>query len=68
MSTEQKNFQHLKINNIEDTIIKLKKELILLKIKQKTQQKFKSHIIKKTKYEIAKLLTLKTDYYRKQKK
>jgi len=65
MSTQQVNFKELQIGNIENKIIELKKELIFLKIKQKTQQKFTPHIIKKTKHQISQLLTLKTDYYKK---
>ena len=67
MSTKTINFKDLKIENIEEKISELKKELILLKIKQKTQQKFTPHIIKKTKNQISQLLTLQTNYYHKQK-
>nr|YP_009396039.1 ribosomal protein L29 [Dasya naccarioides]ARW65225.1 ribosomal protein L29 [Dasya naccarioides] len=43
---------------INNKIIKLKKELILLKIKQATKQNIKPHKIKKIKHQISQLLTL----------
>lgn len=64
MSTKQVNFKQLEINDIEQKVIELKINLVLYKIKQKTQQKFTPHIIKQAKHKIAQLLTLKTNYYK----
>nr|QCI05908.1 ribosomal protein L29 [Dasysiphonia japonica] len=53
---------------INNKIIELKKELILLKIKQITKQNIKSHQIKKIKHQIAQLLTLNHIHIKKNNK
>lgn len=68
MSKTKENFKQLKvlkIENIQNRIIKLKKDIILLKIKQKTKQKIKSHLLKTTKHEISQLMTLEHLYINK---
>nr|YP_009392730.1 ribosomal protein L29 [Bostrychia tenella]ARW61292.1 ribosomal protein L29 [Bostrychia tenella] len=50
---------HNNITGINSQILKLKKELILLKVKQKTKQKVKPHLIKKTKHKISQIFTSK---------
>lgn len=45
-------------NKQEELIINLKKELVLLKIKQKTKQNFKPHLAKEIKSKISKIRTL----------
>lgn len=50
---------HNNTTEINTQILKLKKEIILLKVKQKTKQKIKTHLIKKTKHKISQILTSK---------
>nr|QJH88328.1 ribosomal protein L29 [Pterocladia lucida] len=45
---------------INQEIIKLKRELLNIKIKQKTQQKVQPHLFKHKKHSLAQLLTIKT--------
>ena len=52
--------QNLSIVEIQEKILELKKEIILMTIKQKTQQNIKPHIIKNKKHELAQILTLET--------
>ncbi len=52
----------LNIQEIQNEIIKQKKELVLLKIKCKTKQKIKTHLIKQLKNKIAQLITLEYSY------
>nr|ARW60247.1 ribosomal protein L29 [Laurencieae sp.] len=60
---ESKNLFHL--DNQEKQIINLKKELVFLKIKQKTKQNIKPHLIKKIKNKISKILTFDRLNYKK---
>nr|YP_009398949.1 ribosomal protein L29 [Cliftonaea pectinata]ARW68155.1 ribosomal protein L29 [Cliftonaea pectinata] len=48
----------LTLVNIQNEIIKLKKELVILNIKKKTKQQVKPNNIKKTKHFISQMLTL----------
>nr|QCI07265.1 ribosomal protein L29 [Hypnea pannosa] len=54
------NFQNLNIEEIDENILKLKKEILDLQIKKSTKQSIKNHYFKHKKHEIAQLLTLKT--------
>ena len=54
------NLSSINMEDIDKNIIKLKKELMIYRIKKASKQTIKPHIIKKTKYQIAKILTLKT--------
>ena len=57
------NFQTLKEldnNQIEEEIIKSKKELFNLRLQRATRQSFKSHEFKHLKHKVAQLLTLET--------
>nr|YP_010197022.1 ribosomal protein L29 [Crassiphycus corneus]UAD84826.1 ribosomal protein L29 [Crassiphycus corneus] len=54
-----KNIKYLTINEIEEKIIKLKKEIFELKLKQATRQNVKPHLFKHKKHELAQLLTIK---------
>nr|QCI06054.1 ribosomal protein L29 [Delesseria sanguinea] len=60
-----KQLKLLKIEDIQNKIIELKKDIILLKIKQKTKQKIKTHLLKRTKHEISQLMTLEHLYINK---
>lgn len=48
------------VEKINPKIVDLLKKLLDLKMKKATRQSFKSHEFKKTKREIARVLTLKT--------
>nr|YP_009397487.1 ribosomal protein L29 [Dasyclonium flaccidum]ARW66673.1 ribosomal protein L29 [Dasyclonium flaccidum] len=50
--------ENLSLEQIEEKIIRLKKELVLLNIKKTTKQKISPNIIRKTKHEISKMLRL----------
>lgn len=50
----------VKINDIKQEIIEIKKELLNLKIKKKTKQNVKSHLFRYKRRELAKLYTLIT--------
>lgn len=54
------NFNNLKLEDINQEIIKLKQEILELKIKKATQQTIKSHTFKQKKHLLAQLLTLET--------
>nr|QCI06262.1 ribosomal protein L29 [Dicranema revolutum] len=54
------NIKHYSIEQIEENIVKLKKEIFNLKIQQATKQSIKNHLFKHKKNNLAKLLTLKT--------
>nr|YP_010155992.1 ribosomal protein L29 [Cumathamnion serrulatum]QQY85400.1 ribosomal protein L29 [Cumathamnion serrulatum] len=65
MSRTKNNFKQLKllkIEEIQNKILELKKNIILIKIKQKTKQKAKPHVLKTTKHEISQLMTLEHLY------
>nr|YP_009399763.1 ribosomal protein L29 [Digenea simplex]ARW69582.1 ribosomal protein L29 [Digenea simplex] len=47
-----------KLERVDQDIIDLKKELVLLRIKKVTKQKLEPHIIKKTKHQVAQMLTI----------
>nr|YP_009397281.1 ribosomal protein L29 [Thuretia quercifolia]ARW66467.1 ribosomal protein L29 [Thuretia quercifolia] len=67
MSNKIQKFKELKLSEIKEKIIELKKEIIFLKIKEKTKQKIKYHLMKEKKHQIAQLLTLETQYNKKNK-
>lgn len=46
------------LKNINNKILELKKEIVLLKIKQKSKQQVKPHMIKQIKYKISNILRL----------
>nr|YP_009395220.1 ribosomal protein L29 [Bryothamnion seaforthii]ARW63988.1 ribosomal protein L29 [Bryothamnion seaforthii] len=46
--------------DLDQNIIKLKKELVFLRIKKVTKQKTKPHLIRKTKNRISQIRTIKT--------
>nr|QCI06804.1 ribosomal protein L29 [Gayliella sp.] len=52
--------QDLTIDQIDQTINDIRKEIILIKIKNKTKQNIKPHELKNKKCRLAQLLTLKT--------
>lgn len=62
------SIKDLTIEDIQNKIIELKKELILLNIKKVTKQNIKSHLIKKNKHQISQLLTLQHNYINKNTK
>nr|YP_010199032.1 ribosomal protein L29 [Hydropuntia urvillei]UAD88481.1 ribosomal protein L29 [Hydropuntia urvillei] len=45
-------------NEIEEKIVKLKKEIFELKLKQATKQNIKSHLFKHKKHQLSQLLTI----------
>ena len=45
---------------IQEEVRQIKKDLLDIKIKQKTQQQVKTHLFKKKKHRLAQLLTLKS--------
>nr|YP_010903716.1 ribosomal protein L29 [Hypnea wynnei]WCH56568.1 ribosomal protein L29 [Hypnea wynnei] len=53
-------FQDLNIQEIDENIFKLKKEILDLQIKKSTKQSIKNHFFKHKKHKIAQLFTLKT--------
>lgn len=55
--TNKKQHNYLNIRQTNSQILQLKKEIVLLKVKQKTKQKVKPHMIKKIKYKISNILT-----------
>nr|YP_009346813.1 50S ribosomal protein L29 [Gracilaria firma]APR74348.1 50S ribosomal protein L29 [Gracilaria firma] len=57
--TKFQTIKHLTNNEIEEKIIKLKKELFNLKLKKATRQTIKPHLFKHKKHELAQLLTIK---------
>nr|YP_009398734.1 ribosomal protein L29 [Kuetzingia canaliculata]ARW67920.1 ribosomal protein L29 [Kuetzingia canaliculata] len=52
------NNQEMDLNNLQEEIMQLKKQLVILRMKRKTNQKIEAHIIKKTQHKICQLLTL----------
>nr|YP_009944637.1 ribosomal protein L29 [Osmundea sinicola]QFR99931.1 ribosomal protein L29 [Osmundea sinicola] len=56
MSRKNKFKTHL--NEQEELLITLKKELVILKIKQTTKQNFKPHLTKEIKNKISRIKTL----------
>nr|QCI08964.1 ribosomal protein L29 [Wrangelia sp.] len=52
--------EELNLQQIEDQILEIKKELIKYHIKKNTKQDIKPHIIKKLKHKLSQLLTLET--------
>nr|QCI05270.1 ribosomal protein L29 [Centroceras clavulatum] len=58
--TNKDNWQNLTINDIQEKITNIRKEIIFIKIKQKTQQTIKPNNLKKKKHILAQLLTLET--------
>lgn len=58
---------NLTLEEINNQIIKLKKELILLKIQKTTKQTIKPHLLKNIKDQIARMMTFKTVYINKNK-
>lgn len=55
-----KTIHNLSIEEIQDKIIKIKKEIIELNIKKATKQNIKSHTLKEKKHELAQILTIET--------
>jgi len=53
-------WQDLTIDQIDQTVNDIRKEIILIKIKNKTKQNIKPHELKNKKCRLAQLLTLKT--------
>lgn len=53
-------WKDLKIDQIDQTINDIRKEITLIKIKNKTKQNIKTHELKNKKCQLAQLLTLKT--------
>ena len=58
MKEQKKIKKKVKLKSQEETIINLKKELIFLKIKEKTKQSVKPHLVKEIKNKISKNLAL----------
>nr|YP_010903120.1 ribosomal protein L29 [Hypnea pseudomusciformis]WCH55174.1 ribosomal protein L29 [Hypnea pseudomusciformis]WCH56767.1 ribosomal protein L29 [Hypnea pseudomusciformis] len=58
-----KDLHNLNIEEINENIFKLKKEILDLQIRKFTKQSIKNHEFKHKKHEIAQLLTLKTNKY-----
>nr|YP_009393566.1 ribosomal protein L29 [Bostrychia simpliciuscula]ARW62128.1 ribosomal protein L29 [Bostrychia simpliciuscula] len=56
---DKKENYFINITETNSQVLKLKKELTLLKNKEKTKQKVKPHIIKKIKNKISHILTIK---------
>nr|ARW68346.1 ribosomal protein L29 [Chondria sp. (in: red algae)] len=46
--------------NTNQKLFNLQKELVFLRVKQKTKQSTKTHLLKKIKYQISKILTSNT--------
>nr|ARW64198.1 ribosomal protein L29 [Chondria sp. (in: red algae)] len=58
MNKELNKFKNT--SNKNEEVFKLQRELIFLRMKQKTKQNIKTHILKKIKKEISQILTLST--------
>lgn len=56
----KENLKNLTINDIDNKIVSTRRDIIFIKIKQKTQQTIKPHELKNKKHILAQLLTLKT--------
>ena len=63
--SKNKNLQELNIEDIQNRIINIKKEIIELNIKKATKQNIKSHILKNKQHELAQLLTIETIKFKK---
>lgn len=58
MTTDQEIQQNIALGNENEEIFNLQKELVLLRIKQKTKQNIKTSLFKKIKYKISQILVL----------
>jgi len=56
MTTDQEIQQNIALGNENEEIFNLQKELVLLRIKQKTKQNIKTSLFKKIKYKISQIL------------
>lgn len=52
--------ENIDITTLQEQIITLKKEIILMKIKNTTKQNIKTHVIKNKQHQLAQMLTLET--------
>lgn len=52
--------EELNLQQVQDQILEIKKELIKCQIKKNTKQDIKPHVIKKLKHQLSQLLTLET--------
>lgn len=57
---KKKEWIDLNLDEIKTNITNTKKEIVLMQINKKTQQKIKPHEIKKKKHLLSQLLTLET--------
>nr|YP_009391285.1 ribosomal protein L29 [Dipterocladia arabiensis]ARW59429.1 ribosomal protein L29 [Dipterocladia arabiensis] len=58
------SLKNLTLEDIQNKVLELKKELIILNIKKVTNQNIKFHLIKKNKHQISQLLALKHNYHK----
>nr|YP_009397893.1 ribosomal protein L29 [Sonderella linearis]ARW67079.1 ribosomal protein L29 [Sonderella linearis] len=67
MSKINQDNKHISIEQIDNKIIELKKELVLLKIKKITKQNVKIHLIRIVQNNISKMFSLRTSIINKNK-
>lgn len=59
--TKYQDFKKLDDNELNDLIIKLKKELLFLRIQKVNFSSFKPHLFRHTKHQLSQLLTCKRE-------
>jgi large subunit ribosomal protein L29 len=59
--TKYQNFKKLNDNELDDLILKLKKELLFLRIQKVNFSSFQPHLFRHTRHQLAQLLTWKRE-------
>lgn len=59
-----KSIENLSLEELDIQILKIKKELLYFRIQKATFSPVAPHLIKKTKHQLAQLLTLKNEKYK----
>lgn len=59
--TKYQNFKKLDDNELDDLILKLKKELLFLRIQKVNFSSFQPHLFRHTRHQLAQLLTWKRE-------
>ena len=61
--TKYKNFKNLTDKELDELILKLKKELLFLRIQKVNFSSFQPHLFRHTKHQLAQLLTCKREKF-----
>jgi large subunit ribosomal protein L29 len=61
--TKYKDFKNLNDTELDDLILKLKKELLFLRIQKVNFSSFQPHLFRHTKHQLAQLLTCKREKF-----